>query len=136
MEVEVGHSDSPFELGFVVPNPDHVLRAFFGGRDPFSFGFFKDPFEYFFGAQSKASLQKQVLRRGFSLPSVDFHLLEKGFLHYTRFTSFGSPGQRGLTSFSSMAFGGSGMYNFKFISPSTKIVNGRKITRKGIVENG
>lgn len=50
------------------------------------------------------------------------------------FTSFGSPGPWGLTSFSSKTFGGSGMPNFKSVSPSTKIVNGRKITRTGIVE--
>ncbi|MBZ3869343.1 DnaJ-like protein subfamily B member 6 [Sciurus carolinensis] len=53
-----------------------------------------------------------------------------------RFTSFGSLGHGGLTSFSSTSFGGSGMGNFKSISTSTKIVNGRKITTKRIVENG
>lgn len=46
------------------------------------------------------------------------------------FTSFASPGHGGLTSFSSAAFGGSGMGNFKSISTSTKMVNGRKITTK------
>ncbi|VFV37453.1 -like protein subfamily b member 6, partial [Lynx pardinus] len=35
-----------------------------------------------------------------------------------------------------MAFGGSGMGNLKSTSPCTKIVNGRKITTNGIVENG
>ncbi|KAF6275930.1 DnaJ heat shock protein family (Hsp40) member B6 [Rhinolophus ferrumequinum] len=54
----------------------------------------------------------------------------------TGFTSFGSLGHGGLTSFSSTAFGGSGMGNFKSISTSTKMVNGRKITTKRIVENG
>ncbi|ELW69802.1 DnaJ like protein subfamily B member 6 [Tupaia chinensis] len=52
------------------------------------------------------------------------------------FTSFGTLGHGGLTSFSSTSFGGSGMGNFKSISTSTKIVNGRKITTKRIVENG
>lgn len=47
------------------------------------------------------------------------------------FTSFGSLGHGGLTSsFSSTSFGGSGMGNFKSVSTSTKIVNGRKITTK------
>nr|BAG62743.1 unnamed protein product [Homo sapiens] len=54
----------------------------------------------------------------------------------TGFTSFGSLGHGGLTSFSSTSFGGSGMGNFKSISTSTKMVNGRKITTKRIVENG
>lgn len=46
------------------------------------------------------------------------------------FTSFGSLGHGGVTSFSSTAFGGGGMGNFKSVSTSTKIVNGRKITTK------
>ncbi|RWS05472.1 hypothetical protein B4U80_01557, partial [Leptotrombidium deliense] len=54
----------------------------------------------------------------------------------TGFTSFGSLRHSGLTSFSSTPFGGSGMGNFKSISTSTKIVNGRKITTKRIVKNG
>ena len=54
----------------------------------------------------------------------------------TGFTPFGSLGHGGLTSFSSTSFGGSGMGNFKSISTSTKIVNGKKITTKRIVENG
>ncbi|KAH0520319.1 DnaJ-like protein subfamily B member 6 [Microtus ochrogaster] len=53
-----------------------------------------------------------------------------------RFSSFGSLGHGGLTSFSTASFGGSGMGNFKSISTSTKIVNGKKITTKRIVENG
>lgn len=54
----------------------------------------------------------------------------------TGFTSFGSLGHGGLTSFSSTSFGGGGMGNFKSISTSTKIINGKKITTKRIVENG
>ncbi|KAG5212961.1 hypothetical protein JEQ12_008747 [Ovis aries] len=53
------------------------------------------------------------------------------------FGSFGSLGHGGLTAFSSSsAFGGSGMGNYKSVSTSTKVVNGRKITTKRIVENG
>ncbi|VTJ82990.1 Hypothetical predicted protein, partial [Marmota monax] len=54
----------------------------------------------------------------------------------TGFTSFGSLGHGGLTSFSSTSFGDSGIGNFKSISTSTKIVNGRKINAKRIMENG
>lgn len=49
------------------------------------------------------------------------------------FTSFGSLGHGGLTSFSSTSFGGGGLGNFKSVSTSTKIVNGRKITTKRYV---
>lgn len=51
-------------------------------------------------------------------------------LFLTGFSSFGSIGHGGLTSFSSTSFGGGGMGNFKSVSTSTKIVNGRKITTK------
>ncbi|CAO2622646.1 DnaJ homolog subfamily B member 6 [Lemmus lemmus] len=95
---------------FDSPFDDDVFREFFGGRDPFSFDFFEDPFDDFFGSR-RASRD-------------------------TGFSSFGSLGHRGLTSFSSASFGGSGMGNFKSISTSIKIVNGKKITTKRIVENG
>lgn len=52
-------------------------------------------------------------------------------LSLTGFSSFGSLGHGGLTAFSSSsAFGGSGMGNYKSVSTSTKVVNGRKITTK------
>ncbi|KAG3286204.1 DNAJB6-like [Ictidomys tridecemlineatus] len=43
------HFDSPFEFGFTSQNSDDVFREFFGGKDPFSFDFFEDSFEDFFG---------------------------------------------------------------------------------------
>lgn len=52
-------------------------------------------------------------------------------LSLTGFGSFGSLGHGSLTAFSSSsAFGGSGMGNYKSVSTSTKVVNGRKITTK------
>ncbi|XP_029444364.1 dnaJ homolog subfamily B member 6 isoform X2 [Rhinatrema bivittatum] len=108
------HFDNPFEFGFTFRNPEDVFREFFGGRDPFSFDFFEDPFEDFFGN-----------RRG-----------QRGNRTRSGFTSFGSLGHGGFTSFSSSSFGGTGMGNFKSVSTSSKIVNGRKITTKRIVENG
>ncbi|XP_055277627.1 dnaJ homolog subfamily B member 6 isoform X2 [Moschus berezovskii] len=131
------HFDSPFEFGFTFRNPDDVFREFFGGRDPFSFDFFEDPFEDFFGnrrgprgSRSQGTGSFFSAFRGFpsfggAFPSFD-----------TGFASFGSLGHGGHTAFSSSAFGGSGMGNFKSISTSTKVVNGRKITTKRIVENG
>lgn len=74
---------------------------------------------------------------GFSLPLVDFDLLdERSPSFYTRCMFSSSLGHGGLTSFSSMSFGGSGMGNFKTILTSTKIVNSRKVTTKRIVMNG
>ncbi|XP_065795688.1 dnaJ homolog subfamily B member 6 isoform X3 [Muntiacus reevesi] len=84
---------------------------------PFEFGFtFRNPedvFREFFGGRDPFSFD------------------------FFGFSSFGSLSHGGLTAFSSSsAFGGSGMGNYKSISTSTKVVNGRKITTKRIVENG
>nr|XP_006129405.2 dnaJ homolog subfamily B member 6 isoform X2 [Pelodiscus sinensis] len=130
------HFDSPFEYGFTFRNPEDVFREFFGGRDPFSFDFF-DPFEDLFGNRRG---QRGNRNRGggpFFSAFNGFPAFGSGFSSFdTGFTSFGSLGHGGLTSFSSTSFGGSGMGSFKSVSTSTKIVNGRKITTKRIVENG
>ncbi|XP_064131209.1 dnaJ homolog subfamily B member 6 isoform X3 [Loxodonta africana] len=132
------HFDSPFEFGFTFRNPEEVFRDFFGGRDPFSFDFFEDPFEDFFGNRRgpRGSRSRGGTGSFFSAFS-GFPSFGGGFSSFdTGFTSFGSLGHGGITSFSSTSFGGSGLGNFKSVSTSTKMVNGRKITTKRIVENG
>ncbi|XP_033049698.1 dnaJ homolog subfamily B member 6 isoform X3 [Trachypithecus francoisi] len=131
------HFDSPFEFGFTFRNPDDVFREFFGGRDPFSFDLF-DPFEDFFGNRRGPRGSRSRGTGSFFSAFSGFPSFGSGFSSFdTGFTSFGSLGHGGLTSFSSTSFGGGGgMGNFKSISTSTKIVNGRKITTKRIVENG
>lgn len=131
------HFDSPFEFGFTFRNPDDVFREFFGGRDPFSFDLFEDPFEDFFGNRRTPRGSRSRGTGSFFSAFSGFPPFGGGFSSFdTGFTSFGSLGHGGLTSFSSTAFGGSGMGNYKSISTSTKMVNGRKITTKRIVENG
>lgn len=131
------HFDAPFEFGFTFRNPEDVFREFFGGRDPFSFDFFEDPFEDFFGNRRGPRGSRSRGPGSFFSAFGGFPSFGGGFPSFdTGFTSFGSLGHGGLTSFSSTSFGGSGMGNFKSISTSTKIVNGRKITTKRIVENG
>ncbi|XP_030054535.1 dnaJ homolog subfamily B member 6 isoform X1 [Microcaecilia unicolor] len=132
------HFDNPFEYGFTFRNPEDVFREFFGGRDPFSFDFFEDPFEDFFGNRrgqrgnrSRNSGSFFSAFGGFPGFGGSFSPFDTGFT-----TSFGSLGHGGFTSFSSSSFGGSGMGNFRSVSTSSKIVNGRKITTKRIVENG
>ncbi|XP_032773294.1 dnaJ homolog subfamily B member 6-like [Rattus rattus] len=133
------HCDSPFEFGFTLRNPDGVFRGFFGGRDPFSSDFFEGPFDDFFGnrrgprgSRSRGAGSFSSVFSGF--PQPRFPAFDTGF------TPLGSLGHGGLTLFSSVSFGGSGMGNFKSISTSTKLVNGKnktkKITTKRIVENG
>ncbi|XP_008054744.2 dnaJ homolog subfamily B member 6 [Carlito syrichta] len=131
------HFDSPFEFGFTFRNPEDVFREFFGGADPFSFDFFEDPFEDFFGNRRGPRGSRSRGTGSFFSAFSGFPSFGSGFPSFdTGFTSFGSLGHGGLTSFSSTSFGGSGMGNFKSVSTSTKIVNGRKITTKRIVENG
>ncbi|XP_058930655.1 dnaJ homolog subfamily B member 6 isoform X2 [Kogia breviceps] len=131
------HFDSPFEFGFTFRNPDDVFREFFGGRDPFSFDFFEDPFEEFFGNRRGPRGSRNRGTGSFFSAFSGFPSFGGGFSSFdTGFTSFGSLGHGGLTSFSSTAFGGSGIGNYKSVSTSTKVVNGRKITTKRIVENG
>ncbi|KAM4688511.1 dnaJ homolog subfamily B member 6 isoform 2-T2 [Discoglossus pictus] len=132
------HYDNPFEFGFTFRNPDDVFRDFFGGRDPFSFDLFDDPFDDFFG-------NRRGHRQNRNRPGGSFFSAFGGFPSFgptfspfdTGFTSsFSSLGHGGFTSFSSSSFGGTGMGNFKSVSTSTKMINGRKITTKRIVENG
>uniref|UniRef100_A0A8C8ZLK7 J domain-containing protein n=1 Tax=Prolemur simus TaxID=1328070 RepID=A0A8C8ZLK7_PROSS len=131
------HFDNPFGFGFTFRNPYDVFREFFGGRDLFSFDLFDDPFDDFFGNR-RGPRGSRSRRIGSFFSAFAGFLSFGGFSFFdTRFTSFGSLGHWGLTSFSSMSFGGGGgMGNFKSVSTSTKIVSGRKITTKRIVENG
>ncbi|XP_050178653.1 dnaJ homolog subfamily B member 6 isoform X2 [Myiozetetes cayanensis] len=133
------HHDNAFDFGFTFRNPDDVFREFFGGRDPFSFDFFEDPFEDFFGGRRGPRGSRSRGGGGsFFTAFGGFPAFGSGFSPFdTGFTSFGSLAHGGITSsFSSSSFGGGGMGNFKSVSTSTKIVNGRKITTKRIVENG
>ncbi|XP_059567301.1 dnaJ homolog subfamily B member 6 isoform X2 [Myotis daubentonii] len=97
----------------------------------------EDPFDDFFGTRRGPRGSRNRGTTSFFSAFTGFPAFGGGFPSFdTGFTSFGSIGHGGLTSFSSTSFGGSGMGNFKSVSTSTKIVNGRKITTKRIVENG
>ncbi|XP_006871350.1 PREDICTED: dnaJ homolog subfamily B member 6-like [Chrysochloris asiatica] len=131
------HFGSPFEFGFTFRNPEDVFREFFGGRDPFSFDFFENPFDDFFGNRRGPRGSRNRGAGSFLSAFSGFPSFGGGFPSFdTGFTAFSSLDHGGITSFSSTSFGGSGMGNFKSISTSTKTVNGRKIITKRIVENG
>ncbi|NXN93047.1 DNJB6 protein, partial [Rhinopomastus cyanomelas] len=128
--------DNQYGFGFTFRNPEDVFREFFGGGDPFSSDFF-DSFEDFFGGRRGPRGSRRGGGGSFFSAFGGFPAFGSGFSSFdTGFPSFGSLGHGGLASFSSTSFGGSGMGNFKSVSTSTKIVNGRKITKKRIVENG
>ncbi|ELK19049.1 DnaJ like protein subfamily B member 6 [Pteropus alecto] len=90
----------------------------------------EDPFEDFFRSRRGPRSSRDRSSGSFFSSFGGFPSFP-GFPSFdTGFTSFGSLGHGGITSFSSTAFGGGGMGNFKSVSTSTKIVNGRKITTK------
>uniref|UniRef100_A0A4W6F0I5 J domain-containing protein n=1 Tax=Lates calcarifer TaxID=8187 RepID=A0A4W6F0I5_LATCA len=114
-----GSSSSDFSsdfpgFTFTFRSPDEVFREFFGGQDPFA-SFFDD-FSSFGGSSSRLGPS-----RFFSFPSAN-----------VEFTSFSSS-LGGLDGMDSM---GGGMGNFKSVSTSTRIINGKRTTTKKIKENG
>ncbi|XP_029967563.1 dnaJ homolog subfamily B member 2 isoform X2 [Salarias fasciatus] len=98
---------------FTFRSPDEVFKEFFGGQDPFS-NFFDDFSS--FGGSSRLGPS-----RFFSFPSTG-----------VEFSSFSSS-LGGLDGMESM---GGGMSNFKSVSTSTRIINGKRTTTKKIKENG
>ncbi|XP_062861433.1 dnaJ homolog subfamily B member 2 isoform X2 [Trichomycterus rosablanca] len=105
---------------FTFRSPEEVFREFFGGQDPFA-DFFDDfPFG---GLHSGMHNHHEFGHHGFSR------------LGPSRFFSFPSANVD-FTSFSSSSMGGSGGGNFKSVSTSTRLVNGKRTTTKKIKENG
>ncbi|XP_074551789.1 dnaJ homolog subfamily B member 2 isoform X2 [Halichoeres trimaculatus] len=114
-----GSSSSDFSsdfpgFTFTFRNPDEVFREFFAGQDPFA-SFFDD-FSSFGGSSSRLGPS-----RFFSFPSAG-----------ADFTSFSSS----MGGFDGMGNMGGGTGNFKSVSTSTRIVNGKRTTTKRIKENG
>lgn len=115
---QTGSSSSDFSsdfpgFTFTFRSPDEVFKEFFGDQDPFA-SFFDD-FSSFGGSSSRLGPS-----RFFSFPSAGGE--------FTSFTSFG-----GLNGLDNM---GGGMSNFRSVSTSTRIVNGKRTTTKKIKENG
>nr|XP_020463370.1 dnaJ homolog subfamily B member 6-like [Monopterus albus] len=116
---QTGSSSSGFSsdfpgFTFTFRSPDEVFREFFGGQDPFA-SFFDD-FSSFGGSSSRLGPS-----RVHSFPSTG-----------VQFTSFSSS-FGGLNSMDSMI---GGMGNFRSVSTSTRIINGKRTTTKKIKENG
>lgn len=111
-------------FGFTFRNPEDVFQEFFGGRDPFA--------EFFDDFDRRGSHNPQ--RPGGHLyPFSPF----AGFS--ASFGNFGAPFDfsDSFASFSSSSStGGHGGGSFRSVNTSTKIVNGKRITTRKIVENG
>ncbi|XP_018585127.2 dnaJ homolog subfamily B member 6-like isoform X1 [Scleropages formosus] len=100
---------------FTFRSPEEVFREFFGGEDPFA-SFFDDfPFSRIRGHSGASRFGPS---RFFSFPSAGVD-----------FTSFSS-------SMGGMDDMGGSFGNFKSVSTSTRIVNGKRTTTRKIRENG
>ncbi|KAJ8253001.1 hypothetical protein GJAV_G00208050, partial [Gymnothorax javanicus] len=110
---------------FTFRSPDEVFREFFGGQDPFA-SFFADDFPFggmHGGFHGHSSASRLGPSRFFSFPSAGMD-----------FTTFSSPSMGGMER---MGGGmGGGMGNFKSVSTSTRVINGKRTTTRKIRENG
>nr|ACC62109.1 DnaJ homolog, subfamily B, member 3 homolog (predicted) [Rhinolophus ferrumequinum] len=131
-----GPFEDPFEYVFNFRDPAEVFREFFGGRDPFSLDFFGDPLENIFGGRRSSRASRSRGSAPLFSTFSEFPAFGAGFPSFdTGFNSSGSQGHGGVSSFS-MSCGRAGAGNFKSMSTSTEIINGKKITTKRIIENG
>ncbi|XP_023077676.1 dnaJ homolog subfamily B member 7 [Piliocolobus tephrosceles] len=130
------HFDDECQYGFTFHKPDDVFKEILHERDPFSFHFFEDSLEDLLN-RSKSSYGNGNRDAGsFFSTSSEYPIFEKFSSYDTGYTSQGSSwGHEGLTSFSSLAFDDSGMDNYISITTSDKIVNGRNINTKKIIES-
>ncbi|KAG9348043.1 hypothetical protein JZ751_004063 [Albula glossodonta] len=135
-----GYNGQPF--GFQFRSPEEVFREFFGGRDPFA---------EFFGEEFLGGGQWNQCGNQMGGPFFQSFAGFPPFGHGCApgLTPFGQMsggmggmggGGSGFTSFSSSSFGGNngvgGSGNFRSVSTSTQMINGKKITTKRIIENG
>ncbi|XP_032657234.1 dnaJ homolog subfamily B member 8 [Chelonoidis abingdonii] len=123
-----GHFHSPFDSEYIFRNPEEIFREFFAGMDPFAHDFWDIPFDGNVGEN-----RNRTHGRGASFAGFDvFPDLMESFMSFDSV----SPGEH--TTFSCRSFGGdtSGSNNFRSVSTSTEVVNGRRITTRKIIENG
>ncbi|XP_073329098.1 dnaJ homolog subfamily B member 2 isoform X2 [Pagrus major] len=101
---------------FTFRSPDEVFKEFFARQDPVSSLF--DDFPAFGGTSS-------------GLGNTGFFSFPSAGGDFTCFSSMG-----GLDGMGGMGGMGGGMGNFKSVSTSTRIINGKRTTTKKIKENG
>lgn len=112
-------------------NADEVFREFFGG-DLFS-SFFHDPFENIFNGRPATRSNRSNNRRDLSNDFLGGSLFSTGGMGFGFGSDFGFGNS--FDSFGTGA-GGSGGGNFKSVTTSTQIKNGKKVVRTTIEQNG
>lgn len=116
--------------GFHFRSADDIFRDFFE-HDPFGEDILADFFGGAFGGRSRANRGNNVSRRMDPFGMMGGFGGGFGSAFNDSFFTSGSGGFSSSTSFSS---GGGG--SFKSTSTSTKVVNGKKVVTKKVVENG
>ncbi|XP_057597224.1 dnaJ homolog subfamily B member 7 [Hippopotamus amphibius kiboko] len=129
------HSDDSSEYGFTFHKPDDVFKEIFGKRDLFSFHFFEDSLEDLLSNPRSSYATRYRGERSFFFTSSEYPVFERFSSYDTAYTPYGSLGQEGLNSFSSLAFDDSGMDNYISGTTSGKILSGRNTNTKRIIEN-
>lgn len=120
-----GYSHSPFDFDFVFRSPDEIFREFFGGMDIFANDFWDNEFE----DEDNGGETRNQLHRPFGFFSGLGTFANFGF------NAFG-PGMHTTVSCRSFGDDSSRTHNFRSVSTSTEVINGRRITTRKIVENG
>ncbi|KAK2121107.1 DnaJ sub B member 7 [Saguinus oedipus] len=129
------HFDDECEYGFTLHKPADVSKEIFHERDPFSSHFFEDSLEDLLNCPRSSYGNRNRDVGFFFSTSSEYPIFEKFSSYDTGHTSNGSLGHEGLTSFSSLAFDDSGMNNYISVTTTNKIVNGRNINTKKIIES-
>lgn len=120
-----GFTHSPFDFDFVFRSPEEIFREFFGGMDIFAHDFFDNQFD----DDNNEGETRTTLHGPLGLFS--------GFGAFANFgfNTFG-PGLHTMVSSRSFGDDSSGTHNFRSVSTSTEMINGRRITTRKIIENG
>lgn len=127
--------DDFFEYGFIFRKLDDVFKEIFGERDLFLFYFFEDLFEDFLnGLRSCYGSRNRGGRCVFFFFS-EYLIFERFFLCDIGYILYGLLGYEGFNLFFFLVFDDSGMGNYVFVIILGKIVNGRNINIKRIIEN-
>uniref|UniRef100_UPI00358E6534 dnaJ homolog subfamily B member 6-like isoform X2 n=1 Tax=Myxine glutinosa TaxID=7769 RepID=UPI00358E6534 len=117
-------------FGFTFRNPEDVFQEFFGGRDPFG-EFFGGCTDEFGDRHSSHHLQRPG---GHLFPFAPF-----GGGFPPSFGGFRDPfnfSDSFATFSSSSSVGNHGGGSFRSVNTTTKVINGKRITTRKIVENG
>ncbi|KAM6162487.1 dnaJ homolog subfamily B member 7 [Erethizon dorsatum] len=126
--------DDECDYGSTFCKPDDVFKEMSGDKDTLSFHFFEDSLEDLLNSPRSSYGSRNTSRGAESFYSTSSeHPVFETF--DTGCTPYGSLGQEGLTSVSSLAFDDTGMGNYIHVTTLGKTVNDRNINSNKNIEN-